>query len=40
MDGKDGAPVGYLTDCVKCNITEVKQEKTMEFSFENIENPY
>ena len=39
MDGKDGAPVGYLI-VLKCNITEVKEEKTMEFSFENIENPY
>ena len=39
VDGKDGAPVGYLI-VLKCNITEKKEEKTMKFSFENIENPY
>ena len=30
MDGKDGASVGYLIE-LKCNITEVKEEKTKEF---------
>ena len=30
MDGKDGAPVGYLIE-LKCNITEAKEEKTKEF---------
>ena len=38
MDGKDGAPVGYLIE-LKCNITEVNEEKTKEFQ-KKKENPY
>lgn len=38
MDGKDGAPVGYLIE-LKCNITEAKEEKKKGIK-KKKENPY